>query len=333
MITQESRITIPELTKESRALLTKEAKKLDVQRAVTRLTRNPAAGIMARQLLYFDDKKKLCDDNWIFKGPGDWDREEGITRSQVRTANSKLVEHGLAEIDTERRNPTNNNKTTFYRLNVYRVMQLADPATLERLEPELRYLDPDFEPEAVETATDVDADDFEDIPHVEDEEHDDLDDFGDIPWCGCGECADCTPYGYERVEHGYDPLTDDDPPVVRDDPPVSQDDPPVGDFDPPYIQRTTQQEVPHTNYDSRSSVFHTGDASLSLRSPGEDQEIEDQDGTTSTPFVADPPDIEGTEDKVRTILSGTTPPVSARERYTLDGTGTPASEQLSAADE
>ncbi len=249
MITHETGITIPNLTKESRALLTREAKKLDVQRAVTRLTRNAYAGIMARQLLYFDDKKKLCDDNWIFKGPGDWDREEGITRSQVRTANRELVEHGLAEIDTERRNPTNNNRTTFYRLNVYRVMQLADPVTLERLEPELRYLDPDFEPETVETATvetatEVDADDFEGIPYVEHEEHDDLEEFWDIPWCGCGECADCAPYGYEP---------EDDPPVVRDDPPVVQDDPPVGDIDPPYIQRTTQQEVPHKKYDPHSA--------------------------------------------------------------------------------
>lgn len=315
MIAHVSDMTIPELTEESRALLTKEAKKLDVQRAVTRLTRNPVAGIMARQLLYFDDKKKLCPDNWIFKGPGDWDREEALSRSQVRTGNRDMIQHGLAEIDTERRNPTNNNKTTFYRLNVYRVMQLADPATLERLEPELRYLDPDFEPEGVETISEVDADEFDGIPHVEHDDTDDLFDFGDIPWCGCGECADCDPYG--------------DPPVVQSDPPVVQDDPPVGDIDPPYIQRTTQQEVPHKNYDSKSSVFHTGGVVAGAPpAVGEDGNHEPM-STTSTPSVADLPDGRGTDGKVRTIPSETTPPVSAREGWAMYERGEVSLEELS----
>ncbi len=142
-----------ELTKESRVLLAKTASKLDVQRAVTRLTKCPAAGMMIRQLLFFDDKKKVCEDYWIFKSGKQWEKDEGLTRSQVRTATRKIEEFGLAQVDTERCDPLYNNVTTFYRLDIYRVMQVVDPAKLERLEPELRYLEPDID--------DFDVDDFD----------------------------------------------------------------------------------------------------------------------------------------------------------------------------
>ncbi len=95
-VTHESPRTKAELTKESRTLLAKTAKKLDVQREVTRLTKNPAAGMMVRQLLFFDDKKKACEDYWIFKSAKQWEQDEGLTRQQVRTATRKLEEFGLA---------------------------------------------------------------------------------------------------------------------------------------------------------------------------------------------------------------------------------------------
>ncbi|MDQ3507027.1 MAG: hypothetical protein M3494_03285 [Actinomycetota bacterium] len=143
-ITRKERDHNVELAKESRLLLAKTAKKLDVQREITRLTKCPAAGIIVRQLLFHDPKKKMCEDYWVFKGPKDWERDEGLTRSQVRTATRKIEEFGLSQVDTERPHPIWGHKTTFYRLDIYRVMQVADPAKLDVLEPELRYLEPDI---------------------------------------------------------------------------------------------------------------------------------------------------------------------------------------------
>jgi len=139
---------VRELSAEEREMVFSEVNNvttaLDIERAVTAQTGNPAAGQMVRQLWFWDDKKKMCEDNWVFKSASEWQLEMGLSRGWVRSATRAVEDSGLVEVDRERLNPINRNRTTFYKLNVWAVAQLIAPAVLEKLEPELRHLDSDL---------------------------------------------------------------------------------------------------------------------------------------------------------------------------------------------
>lgn len=166
MIAQESKITIPELTKESRAVVTKELRALNalnIQHGIANASMTTEtvkvwskklgdtverprrlgahAGNMVRQLVYWDGKGE-ADDFSIHKTKREWEEEAGLSRSNLDTATRRLVSEGLLTARPGYRKG-DRRPTTYYTLNLWAVMRLLDPVRAVEIEPELRYLEPE----------------------------------------------------------------------------------------------------------------------------------------------------------------------------------------------
>lgn len=164
----------PTLTKESRALITKALRAenaLRIEDAVARVTGNHVLGKMIRQGVFYESKGELGDGR-IHKTKREWSEEIGASRRQVDTANRLGEEWGLFGYEPGYR-PRDSRPTGLYDFDLFAIMQVAFPAVAEKLEPELEYLEADFEscPRDDEFRDDPDAHLLADESYDDDGDH------------------------------------------------------------------------------------------------------------------------------------------------------------------
>ncbi len=144
----------------------------------------PAAGILCRELLFWDNRG-VDDDGWIYKTEEELTRK-GLSRHFQRKARATLVRRGV--LDEDRRGTP---CKLWYRLKLGPLMEIRFPQDATPA-PEPENVEPvETETQAVEPQHEGHDDFGYDVP-----------DLDDIPFCGCAgsDCPDCAPYGYRRVE-------------------------------------------------------------------------------------------------------------------------------------
>jgi hypothetical protein len=233
--------------REARVLLTKALRAqnaLAIENAVARATRNHVLAMMVRQLVFYEGKGEL-EDARIHKCKREWEDEIGASRKQVDTANRVGTERGLWTYEPGYR-PRDRRPTGFYRLDLFAVMRLAFPAELERLEPELRHLEPDPLP----------------------------DDLGDEWACECGDdfCDGtlCDGPGEDHDPDGHQPCPEGTPMLPERDTYAA----PLGHLTEDYPQDYAEE-------DDRDPLLQRGEPALPRLSPRPEL-LEERTTTTTT---------------------------------------------------
>jgi hypothetical protein len=263
----------------------------------------PAAGILCRELLFWDNRG-VDDDGWIYKTEEELTRK-GLSRHFQRKARATLIRRGVLE-EEKRGIPCQ----LWYRLRLGPLMEIRFPQdATDAPEPE--------NVESVETETQADEPDHEGIC--------DLPDFEDCFECGAPEGHEphCSLYDDpERVEGQR--LNPDYSPTRKGVEQArhareSNKSDALG-------SRAIQKE--HQKEPQESSVLHTGEPHFSNAPAGEEKVNHEVMSTPSTPSVRDSLGDRGTEDGVSINPPETAPPISAREGLAMLKRGEVTSEEL-----
>ena len=159
-------VITPELTTEERiemrtALIGENAQNaLDFQnRAVRKF--GPAAGIFIRQLVFWDGNRSAAGDGWLYKSRSEMQEETGLNQKQQQKARRGLVAAGVLEEEERPVGPLKR-RTMHYRPNLANLMEILHPddSAPQPVEPEAERVEPEpdgYEPDLVPLLTDEDA--------------------------------------------------------------------------------------------------------------------------------------------------------------------------------